>query len=273
MLSASSLPGTSAAETADLLVCHVVRLHGIPRDIVSDRGPQFTSKVWQTFCRGIGATVSLSSGYHPQTNGQAERANQSLETMLRCVTARQPTSWSRFLPWVEYAHNSLTSSATGMSPFQVSLGYQPPMFSVQEVEASVSSPRDHLRRCRNTWHAARAALLRASESMCRSANRRRVPAPAYRPGYPVWLRAKDLPLQVPSRKLAPRFVGPFPILALVGPAAVRLDLPASLKVHPVFHVSQVKPALSSPLSPADPDPPPPRVLESGDQVWSVRRLL
>ena len=69
------LPGLpSAAETADLLVLHVVRLHGIPCDIfrvtVSDRGPQFTSKVWQTFCRGIGATVSLSSGYHPQTNGQ-----------------------------------------------------------------------------------------------------------------------------------------------------------------------------------------------------------
>ena len=62
----------SAAETADLLVSHVVRLHGIPQDIVSDRGPQFMSKVWQAFCHGIGATVSLSSGHHPQTNGQAE---------------------------------------------------------------------------------------------------------------------------------------------------------------------------------------------------------
>uniref|UniRef100_A0A674PBR8 Gypsy retrotransposon integrase-like protein 1 n=1 Tax=Takifugu rubripes TaxID=31033 RepID=A0A674PBR8_TAKRU len=73
----------SAAETAELLVSHVVRLHGIPLDVVSDRGPQFTSRVWQAFCKGIGATVSLSSGYHPQSNGQAERANQALEATLR----------------------------------------------------------------------------------------------------------------------------------------------------------------------------------------------
>ena len=106
----------SAAETADLLVSHVVRLHGIPVDIVSDRGPQFTSKVWQAFCHGIGATVSLSSGYHPQTNGQAERANQALEAMLRCVTTNNPASWSQRLPWVEYSLNTMVSSATGLSP-------------------------------------------------------------------------------------------------------------------------------------------------------------
>ena len=86
------------AETADLLVSHVVRLHGIPQDIVSDRGPQFTSKVWQAFCRGIGATVSLSLGYHPQTNEQAERANQALEATLQCVTTSKPASWSLHLP-------------------------------------------------------------------------------------------------------------------------------------------------------------------------------
>ena len=88
----------SAAETADLLVTQVVQLHGIPQDIVSDCGPQFTSKVWQAFCQGIGAMVSLSSGYHPQTNGQAERANQALEATLRCVTTSKPKSWSSHLP-------------------------------------------------------------------------------------------------------------------------------------------------------------------------------
>ena len=90
----------SAAETADLLISQVVRLHGIPQNIVSDRGPQFTSGVWKAFCRRIAATVNLSSGYHPQTNGQAERANQALEATLRCVTTSNPASWSLHLPWV-----------------------------------------------------------------------------------------------------------------------------------------------------------------------------
>jgi len=107
----------SALETADLLSKHVFKLHGIPMDIVSDRGPQFASRVWSAFCKAVGAAASLSSGYHPQTNGQTERANQDLEAALHCVTAHHPVSLSSFLPWIEYAHNSLSCSATVMSPF------------------------------------------------------------------------------------------------------------------------------------------------------------
>lgn len=92
----------SALETADLLVLHVFRLHGIPVDVVSDRGPQFASQVWKAFCRALGAKVSLSSGYHPQTNRQTERVNQDLESALRCVTAHHPASWTTQLPWIEY---------------------------------------------------------------------------------------------------------------------------------------------------------------------------
>lgn len=88
----------SARETADLMVQHVFRLHGIPNDIVSDRGPQFVSQLWKSFCQSLGTSVSLSSGFHPQTNGQTERANQDLEAALRCVASRNPTSWSSYLP-------------------------------------------------------------------------------------------------------------------------------------------------------------------------------
>ena len=84
----------TASETAQLLVQHVVRLHGIPADLVSDRGPQLISQVWKAFCRALGASVSPSSGFHPQTNGQAERSNQDLGTALRCGCA-QPISMER----------------------------------------------------------------------------------------------------------------------------------------------------------------------------------
>ncbi len=69
----------SARETAVAVIDHVFRVHGLPTDVVSDRGPQFVSKFWSEFCRLLGATVSLSSGYHPQSNGQTERANQDLD--------------------------------------------------------------------------------------------------------------------------------------------------------------------------------------------------
>ena len=92
----------SAIQTAELMVLHVFRLHGLPSDIVSDRGPQFSAQFWRAFCGLIGATPSLSSGFHPQTNGQTERANQKLEVALRCMTSKNSASWSKTLPWVEY---------------------------------------------------------------------------------------------------------------------------------------------------------------------------
>ena len=262
----------SAAETADLLVNHVFKLHGIPADIVSDRGPQFTSRAWQAFCRAIGASPSCSSGFHPQTNGQSERANQDLESALRCVSARHPASWSQHLPWIEYSHNSLTSSATGMSPFMVAYGYQPPLFPSQEQEVAVPSVRAHLRRCHAVWRHARAALSRTAQRNRRLADKHRIPAPNYRPGQRVWLSTRDLPLQVDSRKLAPRYVGPFEVEKVINQSAVRLKLPASLRVHPTFHVSLLKPVATSPLSPPA-EPPPPPLLIDGHPAYTVRKIL
>lgn len=180
----------SAHETADLLTNHVFRLHGIPVDIVSDRGPQFISQVWKSFCQALGATVSLSSGFHPQTNGQSERANQDLESAIRCVAATNPSSWSTQLVWIEYAHNSLSSAATGVSPFEASLGYQPPLFPAQEEELAVPSVQHHLQRCRKVWRDTMAALLRTAERNKRIADRHRTLAPVYIPGQRVWLSSR-----------------------------------------------------------------------------------
>ena len=124
-----------------------LRLHGIPTNIVSDRGPLFSAKFWKAFCTLLGTSVSLSSGFHPKSNGQTERANQSMETVLRYLCANNPVSWSSQLPRAEYAINSHTSTASKMSPLECCLGYQPPLFPSQEEEVGVPSAQAFIRRC------------------------------------------------------------------------------------------------------------------------------
>lgn len=262
----------SAKETAQVLLDHVVRIHGIPRDIVSDRGPQFSSRFWKEFCTILGASVSLTSGYHPQSNGQTERMNQELETCLRCLVSQNPAAWSEHLTWVEYAHNSLPTSATGLSPFHCVYGHQPPLFPESEKEVVVPSAHALVKRCHRIWAAARRVLLKSSIRMKRGADRRRRTAPTYRPGQRVWLSTRNLPIHVMSRKLAARFVGPFPITKVINPVSVRLRLPRSLRVHPTFHVSRIKPVLDSSLVPPSKPPPPPQVIDGGP-VYAVKRLL
>lgn len=262
----------SALETSQLLTQHVFRLHGIPADIVSDRGPQFISQVWKNFCHALGASVSLTSGYHPQSNGQTERANQDLESTLRCVANRNQSTWSSLLPWVEYSFNSLTSSATGLSPFEASLGYQPPLLPEEESELAVPSVQQHIRRCRKIWRDTRSELLRTSARNQRSANLHRHAAPPYTPGQSVWLSSRNISLLTESKKLSPRFLGPFLIERIINPSAVRLKLPRTMKIHPTFHVSQIKPVHTSDLCPPTVPPPPPRVIDD-HPAYTVRRLM
>ncbi|KAI2661364.1 Transposon Tf2-8 polyprotein [Labeo rohita] len=248
----------SAKETAVTVVDHVFRLHGLPTDVVSDRGPQFVSKFWQEFCKLLGATVSLSSGFHPQTNGQTEKANQDLERTLRCMVTRNPSSWSQQLSMVEYAHNSLPVSSTGLSPFECSLGYQTPIFPSLESEVAIPSAHAFVQRCHRTWTRARETLLQVGARTKAKADRHRSRPPIYVVGSKVWLSTKNIPLRSVSNKLAPKFIGPFPVTKIISPVAVRLKLPPVYRrIHPVFHVSKIKPVFFA----------------HGETTYSVNRIL
>ncbi|KAK1804632.1 hypothetical protein P4O66_020624 [Electrophorus voltai] len=141
----------SVKKTTKLFLTPVVHLHGLPSDIVSDRGPQFTSRFWGAFCLLFGAEASLSSSFHPQTNSQTERVNQDLECNLRSLASFCPSSCSEHLLWVEFAHNTLWHSSLGMSPFKCQYGYALPMFTDQEANVGVWSAEQTVRRCLFTW--------------------------------------------------------------------------------------------------------------------------
>ncbi|XP_041650242.1 uncharacterized protein LOC121514208, partial [Cheilinus undulatus] len=147
-----------------------------------------------------------------------------------------------------------------------------PLFPEQEASVSVQSVQEHLRRVREVWRTARAVLSRTAERNKRLADAHRNPAPEYRPGQKVWLSSKDLPLETESRKLTPRFVGPFEITKVINPSAVQLKLPEAMKIHPTFHVSLLKPVASSDLSPPAVTPPPPRIIDN-HPAFTVSKIL
>ena len=107
----------TAEQTADLFIHHVLRLHGLPEEVISDRGPQFVSKFWKRMLELLGVTVKLSSAFHPQTDGQSECMNQVLEQYLCCMVDYQQVNWNQLLPLAEFAYNNTVQVSTDMSPF------------------------------------------------------------------------------------------------------------------------------------------------------------
>ncbi len=169
-------------ETAQASFHQVFRIYGLPEDIISDRGTQFTSQVWKAFGRQLDINVSLTSGYHPQSNGQVERLNQEIGRYLRSYCIREQNWWVEFLPWVEYAQNSLTHASTGLTPFQCVLGYQPPLFPWSAEPSSVPAVDDWIRHSERVWDSAHVHLQRAVRVQELQANGRRCPHPPYQPG-------------------------------------------------------------------------------------------
>ncbi|GJP82904.1 hypothetical protein CLOP_g13127 [Closterium sp. NIES-67] len=114
----------TAEQTARLFLTNVIRLHGLPSAIISDRDPKFTSKFWRHQWDQFGTKLQFSSAYHPQTDGQTERVNQTMEQLIR-TTCTDPSTWEQSLPLLEFAYNNVTSATTNQSPFFLNYGHDP----------------------------------------------------------------------------------------------------------------------------------------------------
>ena len=230
-----------AEDLCRIFAREIWRLHGIPRDIVSDRDSRFTSSTWQVFLAILGVRPRMSTSFHPPTDRQTERTNQVIEAYLRSYISHEMDDWVDLLPMAEYAYNNTVTSATGMTPFYANYGWHPETVNPRKAEASNPASEAYAHWARKSIETNRRMLEAAQERMVRYADRKRKEACKYRVGDMVLLSARTLRTKRPSRKFDHKFHGPFQIEKVVTPAAVRLTLPRKWRTHPTFHVSELEP--------------------------------
>lgn len=262
-----------AEETAKLFMANVFKHHGLPQEIISDRGPQFIAGVWNSFFKALGTKVKLSTAYHPQTDGQSERTNQVLEQYLRCFLDYQQKDWVKLLPLAEFAYNNTVNKSTQYSPFFATYGFHP-RFQVH-VDTRIKQPavRQQIADLKELHELMKIHLEIAREDMAKYANQNRLPAPDIAIGSKVWLNRKNIKTRRPSLKLDYKRFGPFKVIEKIGDVAYRLELPKTMKrIHNVFHVSLLEPVVPNSFRGREPEPMPPVEVE-GVEEWHVEEIL
>lgn len=231
----------TAPATAQLFMQHVFRHFGLPKIIISDRDPRFVSAFWRSLFKCCGTKLAFSSSYHPESDGSTERVNRTLEQVLRCHCSQFGGAWEDHLHWAEFAINSAKHVSTGFSPFHLMYGFEPAVPATLDAgDSKVQSTRDMIAQMASSLRLAQHNMEKARRQQQKHANKRRRNH-VFRVGDQVMLSTEHLAGYASHRKLQPRYVGPFPIVQVVNPVAVKLSLPASYGIHPVFHVSYIKP--------------------------------
>ena len=275
----------SAPQLARLFVQTVVRQHGMPERVISDRDPRFTAHFWRAFWSILGTTLDMGAAYHPESDGQTENANKTLEIMLRSVVDFKQDDWDEHLAAAELAFNNAKNATTGFTPFYLVYGREARM-PLDLALAPLTKAADNPAAAEATarW---REALQHASDNTAQQQRRQKHYADRARRdvrfavGDRVLLSTEHLALigeRRRTRKLTERFIGPYRVKRVVNANAYELELPASLKIHPVINISHLKEYRDGVL--AFPDrpvrltrPEPEATDDNGAPEWLVDRLL
>jgi len=275
----------TAEKFATALIKGYVRSRGLAVSIVSDRDTRFTSPFWQSLCSQLGIKLRMSTAYHPQSDGQAEKANATLETFLKAYIAQLKSleQWSRLLPLAEFTYNVAKHKAIGMSPFEADIGYIPRL----PLDLLAPGPRtsllglgtEYAERLVKILRMLREQMEETQLSMVTEANEHRQPHP-FRIGDSVFLDTRLLPVgyanvnptaydSANSRKFQHPYAGPFTILRMAGKNACLLNIPSHWRLHLVFNVGQLK------LSKVDrtcEHPPPPPLRSTATVEYEVKSI-
>lgn len=266
--------GFDSPKQAEMFFDSIVRLHGIPTDIVSDRGSLTRSAFWRAFVTLLGSTPNFTTAFHPQANGGNERINQVLEQYLRIYINHNQDNWALHskLAQAEFVYNNSVHSSTGFTPFEVVYGLHP------------RSPLDHGQPSKvpavNEFNQQRASLqaqlvenlTKAQQSYKRFYDRHARDAPHFEVGQHVYLSTKHIKPAQEAAKLSQRQIGPLKIIAPTkSPLAWVLELPAGINVNPLFHVSLLEPVQAG--HPGQFQDEPPVIMVDGEQEYQLDFIL
>jgi hypothetical protein len=243
------IPCTTRSCALDLAVLYmrdVVRLHGVPKSIVSDRDLKFTSKFWSELHRLLGSKLLMLTVFYPQTDGLTKQTNCSISQILRTMIQPDQTDWALKLLLVEFALNSCKSETMQFSPFELNYGFVPTSLSNFMLTGSAVGVQHFAEHAHSCLEDAHDAIIATRVKQAHYANQGRSDHKEFKVDDLVYLSTENL--QLPShraKKLAPKFIGPFRIAEVHNKASVvRLDLPDELtkrEIHPKFHASNIRP--------------------------------
>lgn len=275
--------GTSAEETAMLLISNVFRLHGLWESAVSDRGSQFVAEVYQHLMRILQVRVKLSTAFHPETDGQTEIVNAEMERFIRTYVNYLQDDWVKWLPLAEFAGNTNVSATTQVSPFFANKGYHPrlsfdfqPKLKPDEVltAAKMESRQQAYEMAKNlqdVWEFVKNQMSLAQTRMAGYADNSRRPLPRYNVGDKVYIHAKNIETQRECKKFDNVNIGPYPITRRIGASSYEVKLDPETQIHNVFHSSLLS------LDPDDPLPGQKKqkgmpVIVDGEEEWEVENV-
>ncbi|KAD7477358.1 hypothetical protein E3N88_00494 [Mikania micrantha] len=235
-------------ELTRLYIKEVVSRHGIPTSIISDRDSKFTSRVWKTLHDALGTRLDMSTAYHPQTDGQSERTIQILEDMLRACVTDFGKSWDTHLPLIKFSYNNGYHTSIKATPFEALYSHKcrSPICWTEVGESQLTGP-EFIQKTIDKIFKIQDRLRAAQDRQKSYADARRKQL-SFQVGDCIMLKVspwKGVARFGKHGKFNPRYIGPFEIIAKVGPIAYKLKLPSELSgVHDTFHVSNLKKCLS-----------------------------
>ncbi|GAQ92802.1 hypothetical protein KFL_011450010, partial [Klebsormidium nitens] len=274
---------TTAPVIARIYFDTVFRHKGLSRHIHSDRDPRFTSHFWRTLFRLLGSKVTHTTAFHPESDGQTERANRVVEEVLRHYVHARHTDRDVHLTPVEFSYNNSKQASTGFSPYFLTTGQHPltPGSLLKPPTSDIPAVDTFLQTIATALDQSKTLLALAQNRQKQYADIRRRPL-ILQAGDQVYLSTSNLSLpgRTEVRKLFPKFIGPFPVQQVISETAYKLHLPDHMRIHPVFHVSNLKPFHpndDASFPDRNPPPPPPVMTDTGpahpiDQILDFRNL-